>query len=115
MPAVSIKTMTMLVLHQHPECRDCDKRLYMQVWANYYPEYVISIFGMKFVMLHSIPMLPSAASIIRWRSFYNENHKYLPVSEKVAKGRQMKIGQWRKWLAIAAQNLRNRNILASLQ
>lgn len=85
------------VLRDLPHTRNSDTDLLVEVWRRFYPDYLITRAGdgMQYVCVEKLGWLPSQDDVKRIRAtFQNDERKYLPTLEKVAKARKMNIPEW---------------------
>jgi len=87
-----------VVLRDYPETRNSDLKLTVQMWKNYFPEYVHSnIHGEEYIMIDDFTtLLPREDFVSRCRRKVQEKGLYLPTLWTIAKKRQINEDVWKK-------------------
>ena len=82
-------------LEKYPETRDCDLKLTMRIWHEFYPELLFTYNDRPCVTLKNILELPREDNVKRYRAkIQNEEHRFLPSLE-VALTRGIAEDKWR--------------------
>ena len=89
----TLKEKVRAVLKDIPETRNSDKRLTVEFWKRFQPEYIVS--G-KYILLDDIGVLQSATYISRARAeVQNDDKQYPPTSFEIAKKRNWNEREWK--------------------
>ena len=96
MSILNLKSKVECILEVFPETRNCDKKLAVKVWEQYYPQFIrTGANGQKGIWLEDIIKLPSQDGIKRIRAILqNDENKYLPTTQKVARNRGISEEKW---------------------
>ena len=96
-----IKYMAEVVLRDIPETRNSDITLTIEIWKKFFSHYLIVRESDKeiFVKLKHLYLMPREDNVKRIRAKINEEGKYLPTDEKVAKQRKLNMDEWHKAMA----------------
>lgn len=81
-------------LINHPNTRDSDLKLMLNIWYKFYPKYIMETPDGKFVNLKYIYELPTQDNIKRLRAKFNEDGKYLTDKPQIRKQRKQKEIEW---------------------
>lgn len=92
-----LKQKVLATLAREPETRDCDVKLTISIWTNYYRELIKQgSDGNLGVYLKDILKLPREDSIKRYRAIIqNDELKFLPTTWEVARRRKLNEQVWR--------------------
>ena len=96
----TLKIKVMRTLQEDPETRNNDVLLTIAIWKKYYPDLIRSTKNWDFgVYLSDMFKLPREDHIKRIRAkIQNEEYRFIPTDEKVAKQRKLNIERWREAL-----------------
>lgn len=96
----NLKLLIEEVLKEKPKARDSDQYLTLCIWNRYYSELLFQHRDKLAVTLENIMLLPREDNIKRIRCvIQNEENRFLPTSEEVAKQRKMNIEKWKQFLS----------------
>ena len=97
-----LKDQVELVLKTNEDARNCDTRLMLLVWQRYYPTDYYSLLKGN---VGSIYQLPQRDNVNRFRRKFNEEGKYYPTKEEVARARNINIDDWRRALGYSSESI----------
>ena len=87
------------ILEIREHTRDSDLRLMIEIWKEFYGDYISHIDGILYVKLPDLSFLPRESTVKRIRAkIQNEEGRFLPTSWEVAKLRGIEEIKWRKAL-----------------
>jgi len=86
------------ILKDHPETRDCDKRLLAHFWHRHERWLLVKVDDEWYMPLKHLKQSTSQEAVARVRrKIQNDEGWYLPLSLKVAKKRGISEEKWRWW------------------
>lgn len=94
----NLKSKVLFCLANYPETRNSDIELTTRIWKQYHSSKLrLGLGGEVLVSLKDLFELPREDNVKRYRAkIQNEENRYLPTEEKIAKARKINIELWRK-------------------
>lgn len=105
-----LKNQVSHILSHFPEARNSDIRLTIELWKNYYPNYIIAntSYGVDnpLIAIKDLFELPREDNIKRIRAkIQNEDREFLPTDIKVFIERARASDEWRRFLGYRVNKL----------
>ena|SRR5579872_4000508 len=92
-------------LASHPETRNSDTKLAIELWVRFYPEKIKKgSNGSLGIYLEDLMDLPAASAIERYRRKLNEQGELLPTDPEVLKARGFMEDVWKENLGYPVHN-----------